>query len=63
MDTPEETSRILLGSAADARLRANFWTMLDLSTGHLRKGDCDLLKGADSVPTANGTAIPNSPFT
>jgi hypothetical protein len=53
----------LLGPAADARLRANFWTMLDLSTGHLRKGDCDLLKGADSVPTANGTAIPNSPFT
>ncbi|RDJ22015.1 hypothetical protein DWF00_27230 [Bosea caraganae] len=44
-DTPEQIARKLLDRASDERFRkANFWTMLDLSTGHLRKGDFELLE-------------------
>lgn len=37
---------MLWNRAADERSSSlNFWTILELSTGHLRKSDCELLEG------------------
>lgn len=45
-DTPEQAAQKLLDlTAVEPQPRlANLWTMLDLSTGHLRRGDYELLE-------------------